>query len=95
VEPALTGRVRHSPDYPTLRYRKLPAVGCVQIAGLLAAGSAATVFTLPVGFRPVLNQIILSGQETTVATTYVLTTGAVNVPATASWLSINQFVPLT
>jgi hypothetical protein len=64
------------------------ALGDVVVVGTVGSGSAGTVFTLPVGYRPLKNiQFGLANGATTAARATVGSNGTVAIDAYTTWAS--------
>lgn len=81
--------------YGTTRYRKIGKL--VQVRGLVTAGTfAATILTLPAGFRPSLNLIFNSRTSGTQGTVElrVFSNGTIQIMSgtAAAWFSLSEIM---
>ena len=82
--------VNYGSGYPVCRFRK-DASGIVRVTGLVKSGVAATIFTLPEGFRLIDTRLHMPGMSNgAFCQLYVDSNGTVNVSGhSATWVDLS------
>lgn len=93
--PASQARANYSVDYQPLRFRLTKRGRSVEISGMVVSGAAGTLFTLPVGYRPLkISPLPAADGAAKAQLLQIAPTGAVQVPADTAWLAIAGEFPL-